>query len=126
MLKAILEKETMEENYVEVVIVGDCNDADYNTTIERYGEKVLKDEEFLKAVYYLDYIGNPREDHLGEKCEKLGLSYDEAVEINDLIYEILDIPSDDYDRCHTILSVDITLYKTDGSRHKVTVDKDDE
>lgn len=118
--KANLIRKEVEEDFVEVIIEGDCNDGDYNTTINKYDGSLLEDQEFLLALHVLSLYDNPREMNVEDILLKLGFS-EEFADENSEILDYFSIPSDDWGECHTITSIDIKLHKKDGIIYDVEI-----
>ncbi len=137
---------TPEENFYEVVMIGDVNDADYVTTIIEYNE-----EEFMELLPYLralllhfmerdigqlDYCeifeaGNICTCNTGDEYDQW--RYDECLirlrprELEGIntsdISEFLDLPRDDQGRlCHNLISVTIRWFTSGGYVYEVEID----
>lgn len=100
-------------NNFEIIVTGDCNDADYNTQ-----KTSLNLKQFKNALPYLK--------RFFEKCE----DYDHNVEHFDEIFNGMDndlsdyisMPSDDWGYCHTITDIEIYFYsKTDKKIYIINV-----
>lgn len=122
--KTKLIKKELEKDMVRVTIEGDCNDADYSTTVSEYDVDILEDENFLKSMYCINLI-NPREVREDDFMKILKISEDEADDFYDDFFDAIDIPRDDYDYCHTITSTEIKLYKKDGTVYDVEIERID-
>lgn len=120
-LKYNLNKIVPERDEIEIIIEGDCNDGDYNTTIDTFNINKLEDQDFLKALYGLDAMRYPREDISKQLMEELEIDEEEASEIEDLIENTFDIPRDDWGVCHTITSVSAIAHMKDGSKYNIKI-----
>lgn len=116
-MKYELEPIIRKKDVIEVIIEGDCNDGDYNTTIEEYDITELQNQDFLKALHGLASIKDPREDMAKQLAEKLKIDLDEAYDIEDFINDRFDIPSDDWGVCHTITSLYASVKKAEGTEY---------
>ena len=109
---------------VTVEMTGDCNDADYNITKtefpledEDYVEclirlvEILKDEKLSKCIYSRGFARGEYDDI---DCE---LSEEELDEFRYEFVELVDIPWDGNELCHTI--TDIKFYYTDENGNTV-------
>lgn len=123
--KYTLRKIEREERVFEIIIEGDCNDGDYSSTVEEWSEKRFENRlPFLVALKKLEDVrhGNSEENRL-EEFEKYYES-EIAEYLDENLYEYVDIPSDDWGECHTITSVLIRLFDTDGSIYIVDLNMD--
>lgn len=107
MCKYKLEKKVPKNDYFEVIIVADSNDADYITRTEIYTP-----EEFNR------YVINELIILLQECRGRHGLEQYEGD------FEWLNIPYNGWDGwCHSLESVTVTYYDTDGNVYNVNINE---
>lgn len=100
-IKYTVTRQIPKERYYEIILVGDANDGDYVTSINKYTQK-----EFDKAVY-----------ELYDLMKIIGKS----GQLEDRTSEHLWLPCDDYGSCHSLEKVNITMYDVDGYVYDVTI-----
>lgn len=119
---------------VELYIKGDCNDADYEETVEEFSLDKSDDIDRLKEVIALLKTGNNYNiimtphffmEHF-DMADDFGLTEDEMEELYETIIENLDIPSDQFNICHTIHNLDFTYIDEKGTRYPLSLGLDSE
>jgi hypothetical protein len=104
-MKYKLEKNIPKKRYYEVTIKAEySNDADYIEGVGYYYQ-----EEFDKIVDDIIDLKN---------------NYSGRYELEKYEGEELSIPYSDYGRCHTLYSIDIMMYDTDGCSYIVKIGED--
>lgn len=119
---------------VELYIMGDCNDADYEETTTEFELNDNDDLEYIKEIIEFIKEGKNYEAIMTkhfftdyeEVGRKLGLDEDEAYELYEKALEILDIPSDQCDICHTIYYLNFTYIDENGTRYPLSLGLDGE
>ena len=114
-----VETEELKNTYL-VAIEGDLNDADYAYTVYLYDKDEFEEEVSYALAYVIDHLGEEcySEDEVWEVPIKREGS-EEYIDDGRYVASICNIPSDEYDYCNMICSIDVYYFDEDGKCYKI-------